>query len=266
MAIVTGIEQGIYARVRKHHKFIVFSEIEKEDDKFECNMEQSELKAIAKSRGYYSYVAGVASCIKEQYCVEGLEICVTQRTLPVKAGLSSSASICVLVARAFNLLYNLHLSAMGEMMIAYQGEQRTLSRCGRLDQACVFGLKPVCMYFDGADIKVELLNIKKELYFVIADLNGEKDTIKILSDLNKCYPFAETEKEKKVHEALGEDNQKIVNRAVKYMEIGDVKELGNLMLEAQALFDKKVVPACPEQLSAPILHSVLKDDYIKELT
>lgn len=266
MAIVSGIEQGIYARVRKHHRFIVRSEIDKENGALECNMDQSELKAIALSGSYYSYVTGVASYIKEHYNVEGLEIIVTKRTLPMKAGMSSSASICVLVTRAFNLLYDLRLSTTGEMMVAYHGEQRTLSRCGRLDQACAFGVRPVCMHFDGADIEVEPLKVKKELNFVLADLNAGKDTIKILTDLNKCYPFAETEKEKRVHEALGIDNQKIVKQAIKYIETGNIKKLGSLMTKAQALFDQKVAPACPDQLSSPVLHSVLEDKIIKTLT
>ena len=55
--------------------------------------------------------------------------------LPIKSGLSSSAAICVLVARAFNEMYELQLNTMGEMNIAFYGEQRTPSRCGRLDQA-----------------------------------------------------------------------------------------------------------------------------------
>ena len=78
---------------------------------------------------------------------------------------------------------------MGEMNIAYLGELRTSSRCGRLDQACAFGVKPNLMTFDGDEIEVKPLNVKKTLYWVFADLCAEKDTIKILSDLNKAYPF-----------------------------------------------------------------------------
>lgn len=48
--------------------------------------------------------------------------------LPIKSGLSSSAAICVLVARAFNEMYELQLNTMGEMNIAFYGEQRTPSK------------------------------------------------------------------------------------------------------------------------------------------
>jgi hypothetical protein len=47
-----------------------------------------------------------------------------------RQGLSSSAALCVLVARAFNRLYDLKLTVRGEMDIAYHGELRTPSRCG----------------------------------------------------------------------------------------------------------------------------------------
>jgi len=53
-------------------------------------------------------------------------------------GLSSSAAVCVLVARAFNYFYNLNLTVRGEMYYAYVGERETGSLCGSLDQAVAF--------------------------------------------------------------------------------------------------------------------------------
>jgi len=38
------------------------------------------------------------------------------------------------------------------------------------------------------------------------------------------------------------------------------------MTEAQALFDEKVAPVSPEELKSPVLHSVLNDEKVKELT
>jgi len=266
-AIVTGIEQGIYASISKSENFIVTSEVIGYENESLCSeMSFKELKSVAYHGGYFSYVAGVASYVKEHYKVGGLDIKITKVTLPIKKGLSSSAAICVLVARAFNILYNLQLSTLGEMNIAYRGEQRTPSRCGRLDQACAFGAKPVSLIFDGNEIEVERLKVNKEFYWVFADLMAQKDTIKILSDLNKCYPFPQNEMEQNVHDALGKDNRIIIQKAIKYMEKGDDKALGELMIEAQDLFDEKVAPACLEQLKSPILHKVLNDEIVKSLT
>ena len=183
----------------------------------------------------------------------------------MKSGLSSSAAICVLVARAFNLLYNLNLNTLGEMNIAYLGELRTSSRCGRLDQACAFGVKPNLMTFDGDEIEVQALNVKKALRWVFADLCAEKDTVRILRDLNKAYPFASNEMERREHEALGILNQQIIDRAIRYMAEGKVQELGQLMTEAENLFDSHVAPMSPEALAAPKLHEVLNDPLIQPL-
>jgi UTP-glucose-1-phosphate uridylyltransferase/mevalonate kinase len=266
-AIVTGIEQGIYATVHKHEHFVLSLAIPgKESMRLECPMSVQKLKEIAREGQYFSYVAGVASYVQENYQVGGLEICVKLITLPVKRGLSSSAAICVLVARAFNRMYDLRLSTKGEMQVAYFGEQRTPSRCGRLDQACAFGVRPVYMQFDGNEVDAVGLTPKAELYYVFADLMAAKDTIKILADLNRSFPFPKTELDHNLHLALGQDNHEIVSCARRLIEQGDSRALGALMTEAQQLFDDKVAPACPEELTAPLLHRVLNDPAIKELT
>ena len=267
-AIVTGIEQGIYAEVEKSSIFEMQSvapEITDVWQDFSCRMDEAELKRIAKSGSFFCYCAGVASYMLEWYKVGGVRIRITSMTLPMKSGLSSSAAICVLVARAFNVLYNLNLNTLGEMNIAYVGELRTSSRCGRLDQACAFGVKPNLMTFDGDEIEVRSLNVKKHLYWVFADLCAEKDTIKILSDLNKAYPFPNTDAERAEHEALGEQNLDIIERAIKFMADGDAEALGRLMTEAEALFDAKVAPMSPA-LWAPKLHAVLQDPTVQSLS
>lgn len=268
-SIVTGIEQGIYAEVEKSSIFEMYSEAPEIADvwqNFACRMNETELKNVAKSGSFFSYCAGVASYMLEWYQVGGVKITLKSMTLPMKSGLSSSAAICVLVARAFNKLYHLNLNTMGEMNIAYVGELRTASRCGRLDQACAFGVKPNLMSFDGDEVEVKTLNVKKHLYWVFADLCAVKDTIKILRDLNRGYPFASNEMEEREQRALGELNQNIINKAIEYMAKGDAEALGKLMIEAQHLFDANIAPMCPEELTAPKLHEVLNDAVITRLS
>lgn len=266
-AIVTGIEQGIYGTAKKSTEFCVHSSLEIfEKEYFSCPMELARLRQTAKQGGFFSYVAGVASYLSEWYHVGGVDLEITDMTLPIKSGLSSSAAICVMVARAFNELYGLQLNTLGIMNIAYLGEQRTPSRCGRLDQACAFGVNPVCMTFDGNEIEVDRIRVKKELHYVFADLMAGKDTVKILGDLNKSYPFPQTEADHKLHEALGTDNEALIARAAAYIAEGDTEKLGALMCEAQALFDEKVAPLCPQELTSPVLHETLRDEYIRTLT
>jgi len=268
-AIVTGIDQGIYAEVKKAHDLTVKNESDVLADgwqDFHSTMDMDRLRDVAKSDSFFSYIAGTALHISEHYSVGGLDITITDMTLPIKSGLSSSAAICVLVARAYNVLYGLNLNVAGEMNVAYRGEHKTASRCGRLDQACAYGKSVVEMIFDGEDIMTGRVTVKKPLYWVIAALIGEKDTIKILSDLNKCFPFPSTETEHRVHEALGADNQRITEQAIDFMKHGDTEQLGRLMTEAQTLFDAKVAPASPEELASPALHRILADEKVRNLT
>lgn len=265
-AIVTGIEQGIYAEVEKSNKFqlsCTAPELESVWEDFSCRMSDRELRNIAKSGSFFCYCAGVASYMLEWYKVGGVSIRITSMTLPLKSGLSSSAAICVLVARAFNLLYNLNLNTLGEMNIAYLGELRTSSRCGRLDQACAFGVKPNLMTFDGDEISVEPMIVKSPLYWVFADLCAEKDTIKILRDLNKAYPFASSKEEELEHKALGEYNLDIVKRATRYMAEGNAPALGALMNEAEQMFNKYLTPMS-DALKAPKLEKTLSDPNIQD--
>lgn len=264
VAIVSGTEQGIYATAEKAEHFIMCaSDNMPNEESWECEMDTAKLLKAAQQGGYFSYVAGVASYINDNYQVGGVKITIEKRDLPLKSGLSSSAAICVLVARAFNLLYNLKMNTKGEMQAAFRGEQRTSSRCGRLDQACAYGVKPVLMEFDGMEVDSKELRVGATFYWVVANLKSSKDTIKILSDLNKAYPFANNSSETMVQEALGYENQQIVYKAKKYLEQGMHKELGELMTEAQNIFDRKISPMSSE-LEAPVLHSVLNDPEIKQ--
>lgn len=260
-AIIIGTEQGIKARAKRSKDLRIQSVLPDgtRTEVFEEPMDIKVLKGIAAEGGFFSYAAGVAAYIAEHYDVGGIALDCYEMTLPLKKGLSSSAAICVLVARAFNKLYNLRLSIQGEMETAYRGEILTPSRCGRLDQSCAFGGNVICMTIDADSINVERLKVGKELYWVYADLKSCKDTKKILSDLNKCYPFPKNGIERKVHEALGIDNTRIVATVKKAIEAGDAERIGQLMQESQRIFDAKVAPASPEELEAEKLHTILED-------
>jgi UTP-glucose-1-phosphate uridylyltransferase len=81
--------------------------------------------------------------------------------------------------------------------------------------------------------------------------------MEILNRLNRSYPIAENEIERGVHELLGPINKRVVHQAVAALRDSDAQRLGALMTEAQALFDQYAAPACPEELTAPILHRLL---------
>jgi UTP-glucose-1-phosphate uridylyltransferase/mevalonate kinase len=264
--LICGTDQGIYAEVEPHPTSLLLSSITHPDGPdavFEIPMTPKALLEEAQKGGFWSYIAGVAYQVLTNYHVRGLVINNFKTDLPVKKGLSSSAAICVLAARAFNRVYDLKLTVRGEMELAYMGEITTPSRCGRMDQGCAFGNRPVLMTFDGDRLDTSELQVKSDLHFVVVDLKAQKDTMEILNRLNRCYPIAENEVERGVHELLGPINKRVVHQAVEALQCADAQRLGVLMTEAQAFFDKYAVPACPEELTAPVLHSLLSYEPLK---
>jgi len=265
--IITGTNQGIYARVETHpSKLVVCSTLcdGRVMGPHEIPMEREVLLEEAEKGGFFSYAAGVAYQLLLHYRVRGAVIDNYRMDLPLKKGLSSSAAMCVLTARAFNRLYDLKMTTRGEMEYAYLGEITTPSRCGRMDQGCAFGERPILMIYDRDTISIKEMRTKGELYMVIVDLNAQKDTKEILARLNRCYPFAEDDIERGVQYYLGEINKKMTLQAVDAMESGDARRVGELMVEAQQLFDKHCMPACPTELEAPTLHKVLKHKPIQK--
>jgi galactokinase len=151
------------------------------------------------------------------------------------------------------------------MELAYFGEITTPSRCGRMDQACAYGKTPVFLTFDGDEMEAEELHPKGNIYMVIVDLRAGKNTMKILADLNSCYPRGMGKVGEDVRYYLGPVNAEILAQAKDAVGQGDTQQVGELMTEAQRLFDKFIAPASPSELASPKLHKVLSDPKIQEL-
>jgi galactokinase len=112
------------------------------------------------------------------------------------------------------------------MDCAYVGERLTPSKCGRMDQACAFGSRPVLMEYDGDFMSVVPITIPKPLHLCIVDLcaNPPKDTTTILQGLQSCYrPEHPTPDQQRVRDALGKDNLTLTKQATALMEQGDYK-------------------------------------------
>eukprot|EP00039_Didymoeca_costata_P019668 m.338459 g.338459 ORF g.338459 m.338459 type:complete len:662 (-) comp18425_c0_seq1:111-2096(-) len=259
--IVSGTNQGLYARVKTHPNCLVLSSTTDTGEKFgplSIPMRKQDLLEEARKGTFFSYVCGVAYKILTDYTVGGLCIENFKTTLPTCKGLSSSAAVCVLVARAFNTLYDLKMTVRGEMEYAYQGEILTPSQCGRMDQGCAYGDRPILMKYDGEFLDVDELTMSSTpLHYVLVDLQGSKSTTEILKGLQEGFPVARTDIHKGVHDLLGPINKDITERACKLLAVGDAEGLGKLMFEAQAAFDKYAQPACPSQLTMPLLHKVM---------
>ena len=257
--IVTGTDQGVYATVESIEEGFSLSQILEDgspDTEHFYPSISADLANIAATAVFDSYAAGTAAEVIRKYPGLGLRLRVTSRDLPLKKGLSSSAAMCVLVARAFSRVHQLNLSVEEEMEFAYRGELLTGSRCGRMDQACAYGKKTVLLTFNGNRMKAEPVKTGEPLYFLIVDLKTNKNTKRILKDLNYSFKTENL----LIRKALGKENHRITSAARRALENGDSIQLGRLMTEAQKIFDEMVVPSCPSELTAPRLHEILQHE------
>ena len=257
-SLVFGIDQGIYADVKKSNNLT----INYNNEKFTINNDLDELLAYAKEHQFYSYFAAASYLMIKNYQVKGVNINIKKADLPIKKGLASSAAICILVIRSFNKLYNLYLSIQEEMNLAYEAEKIMGIKCGKMDQLCAYGKKFISIDYE--DNSIEEIAVKKNMYFVFADLKGKKNTKLILESLNKIYPKAKNKQQEKGHKTLGIKNRKIVNKMIKAIRKCNLKKVGKLMTKSQKNFDNNLAYLCPSELTSPKLHRLLKDSELKK--
>ena len=255
-AIVSCLDIGIYAHVEKDSCFV----FKYNNKHIKLSMCYEELNGFGEMNSYYSYVLEVVCYMLKKYNVGGLKININKCTLPERKGLSSSAAICILVCRAFNKIYDLNLSVEEEMDIAYICERNIGSKCGKMDQVLAYGNASTMVEFNNGNISCKKISIGSDFYFVVVDLNGKKNTKKILDNLNNAFK----NKNSDIVNYLTNINKKIVKKAYNYIKSGEIKKLGELMSKTQELFDNNVTSYCYDELNAPILHKVLNDKNIKK--
>ncbi len=260
--LVIGTDQGISAVARRSDEFSVetllpdpFGRPSGRTRKVRCQWDARTLLAAAQdAEEFFRYCAGVAHQVFPRPDVPGgIDLRITAMDLPLRKGVSSSAAVCILVARAFDAVYELGLFPHELMELAYLGEKLTGSQCGRMDQACIYGKTPVLLTFQrDTDIRVEPVFPSGEIYMFFVDLAGKKDTVRILSDLREAYLRSPD-----LQRALGAENERIVRSAYHTLAAGEPRKLGHLMVDAQEVFDGLVAPNSSEQLASPLLHEVL---------
>lgn len=247
--VIALLDKGIYAKIKKSNTF----KISFKDKKLECELEQ--LNEVAKSDSFFRYAAGTAYQINNG---KGIDIKITKMDLPIGKGLASSATACVLIAEAYNKLYNIFLTPSDIMRYAYLGETFAYSKCGRGDQVAAYRKKVTRLIFNNDTVKVAPIKLKGTFYFVIVDLQSSKSTNVICRDLQDNFL-----KQKSIQQFIEEDNTIFCNMAEEALAKGNPALLGECMNISFKYFDLKMAPYSPEQLKAPKLHSLAKDNFIR---
>jgi len=260
--LVTGTDQGLHGEASASNGFVVETQLcdqlgrtSGRIRRMTCPWDAQVLLDAAKDKDeFFRFCAGVAhEFIGHPEVTGGLCLRITKMDLPLRKGVASSAAVCVLVAEAFNAVYQLGQFRYELMDIAYRGERLTGSQCGQMDQACIYEQTPVLLAFDAtSNVRVLPILPRQDIYMFFVDLAGRKETKQILSDLHSAYP-----KNRELQRALGSENEAIIRLAYRSLDAGDAEEIGRLMMHAQEIFDRVVAPNSPEQLASPLLHQLL---------
>lgn len=251
------LDKGIYSIAKKSDKIIYhFKDLE-----FACELNEEILLKEIRNNNFYSYFCGTILYMYRKYSIGGIEITITKMDLPIKNGLSSSASFCLTIVKAYNELYHLNLMDDEIIKCAHEGEILAGSRCGNLDYNSIMndGLCLLTFYEDKTDI--ERINLKKNIYFLIVNLNSSKNTKLIMEVFNETLNDVDT-KNNKILDIVGKKNDFLVKMAKEYLEKGQIKEFGNCLNEAQELMDK-ASDICTEFI-APKLHMIMQDEIVRE--
>lgn len=267
--LVIGTDQGLRATAQASENLIVKTHLPdangragKRTRQMSCPWHAETLLEAAQDEAeFFRYCAGTAHEMFSRPDIPGgLTLHITAMDLPLKKGVSSSAAVCILVAQAFNLIYDLGMFPHELMDVAFRGERLTGSQCGRMDQACIYGKTPVLLTFQkSVDVRVEPVFPGGDIDMFFVDLAGKKDTVRILGDLQAAYL-----KSTDLQAGLGPENERIVRQVYRALGRGDAEAMGSLMTEAQVNFDKNVAPCTPVELASPLLHELLAFDGIAQ--
>jgi galactokinase len=145
----------------------------------------------------------------------------------------------------------------------------TPSLCGRLDQICALlppgrvALLKFVWEVQTKDVSVqldEMLKLPETVYLVLVNLQGSKNTIKILASLQD----AARHNSSSIRLLFGKWNEETVDEAAWLLRQGMATvELGKLATVTQQRFDEYAAPLCPSELFAPRLHVLLANDFIR---
>lgn len=154
-----AIEIGTYGLVKKRDDHRIFLSSENIDLKVEVNIDNI---SFQKEHGWGNYPKGVLYFIKEAgYRIGGMDILI-KGNIPNGAGLSSSASLELLIGEMVNILFNDGRIPMIELVkICQRAENEFVGvKCGIMDQFAIgMGKKNKVILLDTNTLKYEYIDM-----------------------------------------------------------------------------------------------------------
>jgi mevalonate kinase len=164
-------------------------------------------------------------------------------SIPVSAGMGSSAAVSVAIIRALSAFLGNSLSPDEISAMAYNVEKLHHGTPSGIDNNVIAHQQPV-YFVKGKPIR--FLKINKPTYWVIGDTGEKTPTRKTVSAVRTLYA-ADPQRYAGIFEKIGQ----ITKRASKALKIGNLSVLGNLMNENQQCLDQINV-------SSPKLESLIQ--------
>lgn len=232
---------------------------------------------VPHKKMWINYIFGVIHQLKmKQYPLKGFNV-VFSSTIPIGAGLSSSAAVECGFAYALSTLFDLGLSKEAIALIGQKSEHTFVGvNCGIMDQfASVFGKKKKAIKLDCTTLDYEYHNADFKKYsLLLLDSNVKhthltsgynvrrQEVEQGLAKIKEHFPKVKTyrnctlEMVQSLKETLGETIYKRshfvvreiqrVQDAVAAMEQSDFKKLGQLMSETHQGLSKEYEVSCDE--------------------
>jgi len=216
-----------------------------------------QLASFKKNKGWIEYVKGVAWALQEEGCQLRGFSGVMAGDVPRGAGLSSSAALEVVTAKAFSLASDFPFKAKEMALLSQKAENKWIGvNCGIMDQMIsAIGKKGHAMLLDCRSLETELVPIPEGLAVVILDTgtrrglagseyNARRDAcekaaeifgVKALRDVT-LQQFQARENElddlcrRRARHVISENTRTL--EAKEAMLAGDAKRLGQLMNES----------------------------------
>lgn len=175
--------------------------------------------------------------------------------LPAGRGFSSSAAVCVGIARALSALHGRSLSPTEAADVAYNAEHTRVGiNCGRLDPlACAYAA-PLFLRFAGESYELETIPAHFDL--AVGSFRMPRDTPAILAELGRYHRGDVPLRDWEAVQRVGAVRGAIEGFAVQAVEArealfaGDLRALGGAMDTCQEIYEEELMSALPT-LRAP---------------
>ena len=213
---------------------------------------------------FAAYPASVAWALGQGgYAVSGMRA-VYSSSIPIGAGLSSSAAVEVGFAQAFMALSGWEADPMELVKLTQKGENEYVGvNSGIMDQfACLFGIENHALYLDTRDLTWKALPLPRDVLIIVADSNISRELAgsaynarqqacteaverlrvflpEVISlrdvsekDFEKYADRLPSEVRKRARHVVEEIAR--VKKAVQYLKTGDIQGFGDLMVAGHA--------------------------------